>query len=109
MQRHGFRPTPRTVSEAKHPVARLHLNLKAEYFDQIKSGVKLHEFRLQTDYWARRLMGRSFDGIVLKKGYPKSGDLDRTIERPWRGFERKVITHPHFGADAVPVFAIRVN
>ena len=90
-------------------MARLHLNLKAEYFDQIKSGVKLHEFRLQTDYWARRLMGRSFDGIVLKKGYPKSGDASRTLERPWVGFTKTRITHPHFGADPVLVFAIKVN
>ncbi|MDO9236188.1 MAG: ASCH domain-containing protein [Aquabacterium sp.] len=90
-------------------MAKLHLNLKAEYFDQIKAGVKPHEFRLQTPYWCLRLLGKSFDGIVLKKGYPKAGDPDRTIERPWRGIEQQKITHPHFGANPVAVFAIRVN
>lgn len=90
-------------------MAILHLNLKAEYFDQIKAGVKQHEFRLQTPYWTRRLVGKTFEGIVLKKGYPKAGDSDRTIERPWLGFERQVRTHPHFGAQPVAVFAIRVN
>ncbi len=90
-------------------MAMLHLNLKGEYFDQVKAGVKLHEFRLQTDYWVKRLVGQSFDGIVLKKGYPKAGDPERTIERPWRGLERLVITHPHFGDRPVHVFAIRVN
>jgi hypothetical protein len=90
-------------------MAKLHLNLKAEYFDQIKAGVKVHEFRLQTVYWVRRLVGRSFDGIVLMKGYPKAGDPDRTMERPWVGVESQEITHPHFGASPVAVFAIRVN
>ena len=90
-------------------MAMLHLNLKGEYFDQVKAGAKLHEFRLQTVYWTKRLEGRSFDGIVLKKGYPKAGDPDRTIERPWRGFALQVITHPHFGDGPVHVFAIQVN
>lgn len=90
-------------------MAKLHLNLKAEYFDQIKSGIKPNENRLCTSYWEKRLVGRTFDGIVLKKGYPKAGDVARIIERPWRGFERQVITHPHFGPSPVAVFAIRVN
>ncbi len=29
--------------------------------------------------------------------------------RPWRGFSRNVITHPHFGDYPVEVFAIHVN
>jgi hypothetical protein len=90
-------------------VARLYLNLKAEYFEQIKSGEKSDEYRLCTPYWTRRLVGRVFDGIVLKKGYPKAGDLDRIVERPWRGIERQIILHPHFGFDPVAVFAIKVN
>jgi len=90
-------------------VAKLHLNLKAEYFDQIKSGVKADEYRLCTPYWTRRLEGRVFDGIVLKKGYPKSGDASRTLERPWAGFTKTPITHPHFGTNPVLVFAIKVN
>lgn len=90
-------------------MAKLHLNLKAAYFEEIKAGVKLYEFRLQTPYWSRRLQGKCFNGIVLKKGYPRAGDSDRIIERPWRGFERQQITHSHFGTDSVAVFAIRVN
>lgn len=90
-------------------MSKLHLNLKAEYFDQISAGVKVYEFRLRTPYWTRRLLGRSFDGIVLKKGYPKAGDAARTLERPWRGFEQQEISHPHFGSAPVSVFAIKVN
>ncbi|RTL29332.1 MAG: ASCH domain-containing protein [Burkholderiales bacterium] len=87
----------------------LHLNLKAEYFDAIASGEKCEEYRLATAYWARRLQGRQFDGIVLKKGYPKREDASRTLARPWAGFSIKTITHPHFGQAPVQVFAITVN
>lgn len=89
--------------------ALLHLNLKAEYFDAIASGEKREEYRLATPYWARRLEGRQFDGIVLKKGYPKRGDSARTLARPWAGLSIKTITHPHFGQSPVQVFAITVN
>lgn len=89
--------------------AKLHLNLKAVYFDQIRAGTKEFEFRQKTSYWNLRLVGKSFAGIVLKKGYPKSGDMERTIERPWRGFESRNIVHPQFGDSPVEVFAIRVN
>lgn len=89
-------------------MADLHLNLKGEYFDQIKAGVKPFEFRL-AEKWARRIIGKSFKRIWIKRGYPKAGDLERIIERPWRGFEVQTITHPHFGPAPVVVLAIRVN
>ena len=50
----------------------LHLNLKAVYFDAIAAGEKREEYRLATPYWRRRLEGRQFGGIVLKKGYPQA-------------------------------------
>ena len=96
---------------------KLQLALKAEYFDAIRAGTKPEEYRVTNAYWTKRLckpwcgehlIHREFDGIVLTKGYPKRGDPDRTLELPWRGFTRKVITHPHFGPDPVEVFAIRV-
>lgn len=87
----------------------LHLNLKAEYFDQIAAKSKMHEFRLCTPFWEKRLAGKTFDRIEVKKGYPKRGDSDRTLARPWRGVEIQTIVHPHFGDQPVLVFAIRVN
>lgn len=89
-------------------MADLHLNLKGEYFDQIKAGTKTHEFRL-CEKWAKRLEGKVFDRIFVKRGYPKREDISKIIERPWRGYELKTITHPHFGAEPVDVFTIRVN
>lgn len=90
-------------------MAVLHLNLKAEYFDAIKAGDKAEEYRLATPYWRRRLDGRTFSGVMLKKGYPPRDDTARTILRPWRGAQLKTITHPHFGPAPVQVYAITVN
>jgi hypothetical protein len=87
----------------------LHLNLKAEYFDAIAVGMKREEYRLVKSYWRRRLEGRQFAGIVLKRGYPKRGDTSSTVVRPWAGFTIKTITHPHFGPEPVQVFVIKVN
>ncbi|TPN03848.1 ASCH domain-containing protein [Mesorhizobium sp. B2-1-3] len=87
----------------------LTLPLNAEYFDAIKGGEKLEEYRLEIAYWRKRLAGRAFDKIVLTKGYPTLTEFDRRIERPWRGYSIKTITHPHFGPDPVTVYAIIVN
>ena len=89
-------------------MADLHLNLKREYFEAIKAGTKTFEYRLASK-WFRRLQGKSFDRIFIKLGYPKAGDPERIIERPWQGYELQTITHPHFGANPVEVLAIRVN
>jgi hypothetical protein len=87
----------------------LHLNLKTKHWDRIESGEKPWEYRLMTDYWKKRLLGKSFDRILVKKGYPKRDDKSRILERPWRGLEVHTITHDEFGHDPVDVFAIRVN
>lgn len=87
----------------------LTLRLKAVYFHQIRDGVKPFEFRRCTDYWRKRLAGRTYDRIVLTLGYPARNDATRQLQRPWRGLEIQTITHPHFGDEPVEVFAIRVN
>lgn len=89
-------------------MADLHLNLKGEYFDQIEAGTKVFEFRA-VSVWAKRLQGKTFDRILIKRGYPKRDDFSRIIERPWVGYELQTITHPHFGNEPVDVFAIKVN
>lgn len=90
-------------------MAKLQLALIGEYFNAIKAGTKTEEYRLATPFWTLRLVGRSYDRIILTLGYPKRGDPERTLELPWRGFTRKTITHPHFGPDPVEVFAIDVR
>jgi hypothetical protein len=87
----------------------LTLHLKAVYFEAIRDGTKIYENRLRTDYWRKRLVDRHYDRIELALGYPARDDFQRRLTRPWRGFERQTITHPHFGDKPVEVFAIRVN
>ena len=89
--------------------ATLHLPLKGIYFDQIASGEKVEEYRLVTPFWKKRLEGRFYAEIVLTRGYPRKDDASRRMVRPWRGFRRTTITHPHFGPDPVEVFAILVG
>lgn len=87
----------------------LTLPLNGVYFDQIKAGTKLREYRLVTPFWSKRLVARRYRQIVLTKGYPKADDHKRRLVLPWRGYIIETITHPHFGADPVEVFSINVS
>jgi len=89
--------------------ADLTLPLKGEYFDAIKAGTKIEEYRLDNEFWRKRLDRRSFDRVILTKGYPRSDDHERRLVLPWRGYKLKTITHPHFGPEPVVVFAIDVS
>lgn len=85
------------------------LHLKKRYWDQIATGDKTEEYRLETPYWKKRLENRSYDSVVLCCGYPSRDDKSRRIVRPWHGVVRKTITHPHFSTEPVRVFAIRLT
>ena len=87
----------------------LHLNLKGEYFDAIKSGDKVEEYREYNDYWKKRLEGRDYRIIHIKRGYPKKDDHLKIEYRPYRGYRIKTITHPHFSNKPTEVFSIWVN
>lgn len=89
--------------------ATLTIPVNGVYFDQIKAGTKVEEYRLVTPFWRKRLEGRTYDRIVLTRGYPKANDTASRLIRPWRGFIVKMIAHPHFGPDPVEVFAIDVR
>lgn len=94
------------------------LPVKREYFEQIKAGTKPEEYRIENAYWRKRLewnagfacerMPRCFDSVVITLGYPPKHDTTRRLQFPWLGFQLKTITHPHFGADPVSVFAIKL-
>lgn len=85
------------------------LNLKREYFEQIKSGIKTEEYRLCTPYWQKRLEGKTFDKIIIKLGYPKNDEIEKIMTFPWRSYKKKKILHKHFGNDPVKVYAIKVE
>jgi hypothetical protein len=85
------------------------LPLKRIYFEQIRDGVKLEEFRLCTPYWQKRLEGRSYDKVILTLGYPAKDDSERRLARSWGGCTTRWIKHPHFGDELVKVFSIDVS
>jgi hypothetical protein len=87
----------------------LRLPMQREYFEQVRDGVKLEEYRLRSSaHWRQRLEGREYDEIELTLGYPGRGDAHRILRRPWRGYTVKTITHPLFGDAPVEVYAIDV-
>lgn len=85
------------------------LNLKKEYFNDIKNGVKKEEYRLCNDYWKKRLENKKFDNVIIKMGYPKNTDLDKILVFPWNGYIIKNIKHKHFGDETVKVYAIQIH
>ena len=84
------------------------LNLKKEYFQEIKLGIKKEEYRLCTPYWSKRLIGKEFDKIAIKLGYPSKESFDKVIYFDWNGYEVKKLKHKHFGEEEVEVFAIKL-
>lgn len=80
------------------------------YFDQIRDGTKLLEYRLVNPYWTKRL-SRSYDRIILTRGYPKGGGVEGVtrLTRKYRGEVVGTIVHSHFGPDPVRVYAIDVS
>ena len=84
----------------------LHLHLKFEYFDAIASGKKKEEYR-DAEKWLEKLLYREYDGIRLYRGYEKVSE-STVIDLPYKGYELKTITHPHFGNVPTVVCAIDV-
>lgn len=90
-------------------MANLQLAVNGEYFDAMNRGEKTEEYRLLTDYWRKRLVNREYSRLIITRGYPRKDDTSRRIDIPYDGYEIKTITHPHFGAEPVKVFAIKVS
>ncbi|MGL5229965.1 MAG: hypothetical protein ACRC8F_03995 [Cetobacterium sp.] len=86
----------------------LTLNLKREYFEQIKLGIKTEEYRLCTQYWQKRLENKKYDKVILKLGYPKNSEIEKILEFKYLGYEIKTIKHKHFGENPVKVYAIKL-
>lgn len=84
------------------------LHVRHYYFVEMREGRKPFEYRLITPYWRKRIEGRNYSAIVIYDAYPKLDEVDKILVRTWNGYEVQTITHPHFGALPVEVFAIRI-
>lgn len=87
----------------------LRIAVKREYFEAIKSGEKIDEFRLVNDYWKKRLFDKDYDTVTITLGYPKKGDKDREITSRYIGFTVECIQHKEWGYAEAVVFAIPVG
>lgn len=81
------------------------LHLKTKYFRQIAAGEKREEYRLCKPYWAKRLVNRRYDRLVIWDAY-KPGSAETVLIFPYRGYEIRTITHEHFGKIPAKVFVI---
>lgn len=86
----------------------LRLPVKAEYFNQIKAGTKIEEYRIIKEYWSKRLI-KEYDEVWVTLGYPSSDETDKIIKFKWTGYEIKKITHKEFGNKEVDVYAIQLE
>lgn len=85
----------------------LHLHLKFEYFDAIADGIKTKEYR-NAEKWKHKLDAKNYTGIRLYRGFQKASK-DTVINLPYKGYELKTITHPHFDNVPTVVCAIDVS
>ena len=79
-----------SIKKYKMKSKTLHLTLKKEWFDMIKSGEKKEEYKDIVPYWTKRLCEKNdkedvyeiskFDDVEFTLGYPKKDDLDKRIE-----------------------------
>lgn len=87
----------------------LTLRLKGEYWEQIRAGTKLHEFRLATPRNEKLILARPVVLIAIWHGYPPATATDKRLLFFWNGVTRQVRQHPHFGTDPVTVLAIDLS
>lgn len=90
-------------------MSNLILPVKKKWFNLIKSGQKTEEYRLVNDYWKKRLVGKTYDRVIVTLGYPQKDDFDRRLVFIWGGFEIKTIVHEEFGNRSIEVFSIKLG
>jgi hypothetical protein len=101
----GKRTKKRRV-ENRESIPYLVFRLKYKYFDEIKAGTKIKEYRLMTPYWKKRLEGNIFSKIIVARGSLSWSNPENIMIFPWNGYEIEEIVHEEFGDKPVKVFAI---
>lgn len=85
------------------------LPLKRRWFEAIKDGSKIEEYRLDNEYWRKRLEGKDFDEVTVTLGYPRRDDTERRLTFPWLGAYRRMVTSDEWGGVPKMVWAIRLG
>jgi hypothetical protein len=83
----------------------LFIILKGEYFHQIAAGTKTEEYRITSDYWAKKIIDRHYSRIVFQLGYSATAPR-MTVE--YLGYKKKVIPSVVYNGQ-VEVFALKLG
>lgn len=84
----------------------LQMAVKKKWFDQIRAGTKILEYRLDTDHWRKRLINRDYDKLIITWGYPSKGNKERRIELEYYGYTMKTVVSEEWNNVPQRVFAI---
>lgn len=87
----------------------LTIHVDGEYFDQIVAGLKPFEFRLDNEYWRKRLVGRKYRNLIICRGYPKKDDAEKRYVQEYKGYEMQTIVHKKFDNKPERVFSIKIG
>lgn len=85
---------------------KLHLVVKAEYYDAIEKGDKTVEYRDNTPYWHKRIIEKQFqagDIVVFHRGFTKK-TMEFFIESIWVCKPRIDI---HLGGRAEDLYSLK--
>lgn len=86
----------------------LKLAVKEQYFNEIKQGSKVEEYRLVKKYWSKRLL-KEYDEVHITLGYPRKDEKDKILKFKWSSYEVKTIQHEEFRTAPVQVYAIKLE
>lgn len=81
----------------------LHLHVTYKYYDQIKRGEKVEEYRI-VEKWRGQIEGRDYKTLRIWKAY-----TSEFMDFPYRTPEIRTMMHEHFGAEPVTVYALRLE
>jgi hypothetical protein len=83
----------------------LFIILKGEYFHQIAGGTKTEEYRIASDYWAKKIIDRQYSHIIFQLGYSATAPR-MTVE--YLGYKKKIIPSIVYNGQ-VEVFALKLG
>lgn len=86
----------------------LHLHAKKKYWEEVRDGKKLEEYRKFDLKLLRRLL-IGFDLINYHLGYPSKEQKERTLVFKWNGFYDTKIKHEIFGQKPIHAFVIDLS
>lgn len=99
----------RYLNPCRFKTETLVVNVKREYFEAMKAGIKTEEYRLKTPYWQKRLEGKHFDYVEVCLGYPKADDHERRLTFECKGIKTALVSHPIWANEPKFVYAIQLG